>query len=412
MTFKLGCCDTGSGGQDRFAPNVLVGNVANGDSAVAYSSGGFEYIPDVGDGAGIAAAIAYVLGTLGGRGSIGLLPGTYDFNLPTSPVAPFTLPIGCSLRGSASENTFLVGLTGSSVPMFITEQGVELVGLTIVQQCGGPGGASGNLGVVTIQDDGGGTEEPCLFADLRMEISFEATSNVVGAFSVETSAAQPVRIRSVTSTSTGARSGADEDLWTRFIHMSPTGAAPVWIESCRADAYDVTLWVGTVANLMVQDLSGTFDSRFLHQSSLDQIAQIALSSCVGTARNTGGLALDVHSQNTYNVQVINSRFVSLFAGMTNECVRIRSVADGGHAIITGCTFRWDRAGAAVVVGTGAAGCDRNTITACHVYNPNVAGVAVEIVNAASTDNMVLGNSLEAVTQVTDGGTTSQIANNV
>jgi len=395
-------------GPDRFAPTILVGNTAEGDSAVAYNTDNFVYIPDVGDGLGIEAAIAYVTGTLAGYGSILIRPGLFDFNQPTSPAAPFYLPTGCVLRGSGSENTFLVGLSGSTAPLFYIEQGTQIGHLSIGQQCGG-GGAGSGLGVITIQEDGG-TAEPVLLHDLRLEITFEATSNCVAAISIETAVSSPpIRIQNITSTSQGARGGVTPSLWTRFLHVAPVANSPVWVESCRANDYDVTLWVNTVEDLTVTGLIGQFETRFLYQNDF---GRVVLFACRGFALAQGALALDLQSEKTTNVQVTNSEFTSGINSMTNEALRVRSIANGGHATITGCTFRWDRAGAAIVLGTGATGCDRNTITACRVVNPNVAGVGVEIVNVASVDNMVLGNSLEAVTQVTDGGTTSQIANNV
>ncbi len=100
----------GSGGggpppqiEDHFAPRVLVGNVPNGDPAVGQAAP-FEYIPDTGDGAGIAAALTAV-GALGG-GDVWVRPGTYD--LSTGAAAPLTIPSNVRLVG-AGPSTIIVG---------------------------------------------------------------------------------------------------------------------------------------------------------------------------------------------------------------------------------------------------------------------------------------------------------------
>ncbi len=96
----------GSGGggpppqiEDHFAPRFLVGNVPNGDPAVGQAAP-FEYIPDTGDGSGIAAAVAAA--NAAGGGDIWIRPGTYD--LSTGGVTGFVITAPrVTIRGAGFE---------------------------------------------------------------------------------------------------------------------------------------------------------------------------------------------------------------------------------------------------------------------------------------------------------------------
>ena len=111
---------TGSGptppgdSQDRFAPKYLVGNVQAGDSAVSYSTDGFVYIPDLGDGAGIAAALAQP----DGPGDVWIRPGTYDFGQGGSPSMPLTIPAGTRVQG-AGDTTILRARAAGDQGVFV-----------------------------------------------------------------------------------------------------------------------------------------------------------------------------------------------------------------------------------------------------------------------------------------------------
>jgi hypothetical protein len=100
----------GSGGggpppqiQDHFCPKIIVGNVPAGDPAVAQAAP-FQYVPDPGDGTGIALA----LGSLpAGGGDVCVRPGTYDLAGP-----PLVVPSNSTLFG-AGPSTLIRNLTGS-----------------------------------------------------------------------------------------------------------------------------------------------------------------------------------------------------------------------------------------------------------------------------------------------------------
>lgn len=84
-----------------------MGNVPNGDPNVAQAFP-FRYIPDAGDGAGIAQALAEVA-VAGQYGDVYLRPGVYDFGLPNSPALPLVVPPSTSLRGPGVGPPLAVG---------------------------------------------------------------------------------------------------------------------------------------------------------------------------------------------------------------------------------------------------------------------------------------------------------------
>lgn len=91
----------GGSGQDRFAPKYVVGNIANGDSAVEYSTDGFYYFADPGTGAGAGTRLAAALAaaTSGdpdfvALGDVWIRPGTYNVS------QTLVVPSACTVRGS------------------------------------------------------------------------------------------------------------------------------------------------------------------------------------------------------------------------------------------------------------------------------------------------------------------------
>jgi hypothetical protein len=83
------------GSVDHFAPKYLIGNIPNGDDAVPYNTAGFMYIPDPGDGMGIALALTQP----NGPGDLWLRPGLYDLGAGST-AAPLVIPPGIVVKGS------------------------------------------------------------------------------------------------------------------------------------------------------------------------------------------------------------------------------------------------------------------------------------------------------------------------
>jgi len=115
----------GPPGPDHFAPKYLVGNVPAGDDPVAFSLNGFEYIPDPGDGTGIAFALTQP----NGPGDVWIRPGTYD--LGAGPVvAPLVIPAGVRVQG-AGFTTNLVARAAGNQGVFAVGASASLRDLTI-----------------------------------------------------------------------------------------------------------------------------------------------------------------------------------------------------------------------------------------------------------------------------------------
>lgn len=166
----------GAGGPDRFAPKYLVGNVPAGDSATPYSSSGFTYIPDPGDGTGIATALAYANAadpSFVATGDVWIRPGLYDLSLPTSPAAPFTVPAAVTVRGSGGWG---MGLGGN----YATRIKGRTTGDLRVFLCSGTGSALDGLEVVSAVASGVGATGEALIevnGDVRLSNLFVTYEN-------------------------------------------------------------------------------------------------------------------------------------------------------------------------------------------------------------------------------------------
>lgn len=120
-------------GADRFAPRFIVGNVLNGDSATGFSSGGFTYIPDTGNGNGIFDALkAAAVGGFG-NSDVWIRPGVYDFNAAGGTnTGPLVVPVGVRVLG-AGPTTIIYPLSGEHADQgcFVLEQNAVLRDLLI-----------------------------------------------------------------------------------------------------------------------------------------------------------------------------------------------------------------------------------------------------------------------------------------
>lgn len=101
----------GSGGgapsQDRFAPKIVVGNIANGDSSVEYSTDGFYYFADPGVGVGAGGRLAAALAIAAGA-DVWIRPGTFETSTTLNVLA------GTTVRGSGAGSTLI-----QSVPTLV-----------------------------------------------------------------------------------------------------------------------------------------------------------------------------------------------------------------------------------------------------------------------------------------------------
>lgn len=128
----------GAGSQDRFAPTFLVGNTAAGDSAVAYSSGGFNYYPDTGNGAQIAAALAAAAASPD-RGRVYIRRGTYDLGAVGAPATPLAIVAGVAVQGEGNATRILASLVNQGIFTLANTSSLEQIRLEAVADPGSLG---------------------------------------------------------------------------------------------------------------------------------------------------------------------------------------------------------------------------------------------------------------------------------
>jgi hypothetical protein len=132
--------------QDRFAPTFLVGNTAEGDSNVAYNSGGFNYYPDIGDGAQLAVALGAV--TKQG-GVVYVRRGTYDLNLAGSPATPLAVKDNTIVQGEGINATRIQGRPTANQGIFaVNADSVSIRDLRLTISASD----AGSLGSVAVVD--------------------------------------------------------------------------------------------------------------------------------------------------------------------------------------------------------------------------------------------------------------------
>jgi hypothetical protein len=124
------------GGLDRFAPKYVVGNVLAGDPNTP-QLGAFRYIPDPGDGSGIALALTQP----DGPGDVWIRPGTYDFGAG-SVVVPLTIPAGTRVQGAGNTTILVADVRDTKDPgVFEMQQSSQLRDIQITSNS-----ASGTVG--------------------------------------------------------------------------------------------------------------------------------------------------------------------------------------------------------------------------------------------------------------------------
>src|SRR5512135_1790879 len=126
---RLSSSTKGAGPQnvaDHFAPRIIVGNTPAGDPAIAQAAP-FQYIPDPGDGTGIAAACAAAAIT---PGDIWIRPGTYDFNLGAQ-AGPIAIPPNTRVYGAGRTTTLVRGRSTGNQGVFTLGAGAVLESLSV-----------------------------------------------------------------------------------------------------------------------------------------------------------------------------------------------------------------------------------------------------------------------------------------
>jgi hypothetical protein len=175
----------GPPGPDHFKPKYLVGNIPAGDDPVAYNVNGFMYIPDPGDGSGIAIALTQP----NGPGDVGIRPGLFDYNAGVV-VAPLVIPAGVTVWGSG-ETTVVRGRFSGDQGVFVLNSGPafgpfatlrDIVVESAVGEVPGPGLSTSVIRCVNA----------CTLEDVGVSFRTNAASLLRNAISFETSFGSPL----------------------------------------------------------------------------------------------------------------------------------------------------------------------------------------------------------------------------
>lgn len=185
------CCSSGSSpgtSLDRLAPTIVVGNTLEGDSAVAYSQDGFVYVPDTGNGAGIATALG-LLGANGGR--VYIRRGDYNFNNVGGPAGPLTVPGSTTIQGEDIDSTTIVGRSAGAQGIFDLNSSCQVMDMTLASTVADPAG-TGIAGLIRGRNLG-------TLQNLRLYVASATTSVLRAGISWTSSAtsSEPVQMNNV-----------------------------------------------------------------------------------------------------------------------------------------------------------------------------------------------------------------------
>lgn len=183
---------------DHFAPKYLVGNVPAGDPAVAQGAP-FVYIPDPGDGTGIALALTQP----NGPGDVWIRPGVY--NLALAGAGPLLVPATIRVQGSGQTTIIQTRSTGNQ-GAFVLNQGSQLRDLNITtlasnENSVGSTAVVRSIGAAVIENVHVTFATAALGA-LRYGISFEASG--AAPLGGEITALRNVQVQATTTTGIGS----------------------------------------------------------------------------------------------------------------------------------------------------------------------------------------------------------------
>lgn len=424
ITFYPQASGGGPAAQDRFWPRYLVGNVPAGDSPVAYSVAGFDYIPDLGNGAGIAAALALAVAD---PGVVGVRRGSYDLNAAGAPVVPFSVPAGTIVQGMGP---YIVGLnqpTGQIIARDEGDQGVFSIDgngaqvrdiMIIVPES--PQGAvfAGSNYLCRLGPDGSGGFENVVI----LSFGLPTDSLIRRFFSAENSNTASF-LRCYALHFTPSRLGADPADWLSAFYVGQPTALLCDIQMCASVGQDVSVFSATLSSIIKVSAHSClgFARRGIYQSP----ATPGVVTCgngsffVATDVNSIGVELTPGTAaSNYGSSLQDSALIGVVGDMLGAALHIHGAPGGaGFVRVLGDFFLWqrDQAGAVVEIGdTGVADpCDRNLINDNQISSNGSAANGVAVLDAANTSNSIQINSiLVGGAQTADAGTLTQIAGNV
>lgn len=219
--------------QVYFAPRIIVGNVLAGDSAVAYDTDGFTYIPDPGDGTGIEAALAAL--ALVGPGWIHIRRGEYD--LASGAVANLQVSDGVFISGDGETATLILGRTDGdqTVFTFLGGGGLRHIGIDV------PSGDVGATGGSVILVDSGSVDIE------QVTVAFDGDADTALRVALRVALNGVVTLRRWTSSTTSTGGAVDTD---PFVHLYTVEGSPPETPLGAIRGIDVTTTGGDIPFLV------------------------------------------------------------------------------------------------------------------------------------------------------------------
>ena len=385
--------------QERFAPKYMVGNTLSGDSAAAYSAGGFRYFPDPGDGSGIAAALSAAAVA---PGDVCVRPGTYDFSLGVV-ATPLVVPPSVRLYGAGHANTLLVSKrTGNQGILRVTGGAIEIEGFGF-SVLSASGGFTGQTAVLLLTGDG------------MVSVRRSSFSLVLDASSVMRAciSSQGPTLDVVDCTGTGpARLLEESGAWVCFV-ITNNGLTRTTVQHARTVGFDTPVLVMD-SSCLIEDLSATdWGLWAVYQEGAGGLG-IETSVLAAETAVTGGVRFaglnDSLQISSYLTTTSISGNSSLGPG-----IQIASGAAGGRIRVATNSVFWQRAsGSAIEIGDGEPGgfSDSSPITANIINNQAVGGIGVRVRDNSCRRNNVSVNVINAAVPVENNSGTTQIVGNV
>lgn len=393
----------GAAGQDRFAPTFLVGNTAAGDSAVAYSSAGFNYYPDTGNGAQIAAALAAATASAD-RGRVYIRRGTYNLGAVGGPAAPLVVSSGVAVQGEGDATIITASTVNQGVFTLANTASLEQIRLTATAEAT----SLGSTAMVVASDS-------VTLGNVHLEMGTDAAGALREALRLVSTGGTPLprltNIRVVISTSTG---GLDPSIGIRADGTVVTGRGITISggdQALSSNNSDVS-----IEQLFAFDWS---TNGVIHTGTgRVSINTANLVSNAATAVSAEGVVLGGSGHTLSNVDVTNTalqmttgiRFSTTSSNHRVEGCRISGGwADGivlgstagasatSNTTITNCRIEAGGYGIRAAADTNGLVVAKNQITVASGGSAAVAA-GVRIEGAASAGNTVEGNRIT----VTDG----------
>jgi len=400
----IGSSSGGGSSEDRFAPRYVVGNVLAGQSAVPLDVGGFTYIPDPGNGSGIAAALI-AAGMV--PGDVAIRPGTYDLDSIGSPVAIMVVPAGVRVNGAGQGVTVILGRTAGDQGIFRLSDDSSISDMKLdVQTVGGEVIYSGSSSVVQMFGARCMVER-CVF-DLATTLSSFIVTCIEAGGGV---------VRDCEATGT-PRGGPDDPIWTSFIQRLDD-LNQLTVQNCRVLGFDVSLisrCTSSSSRTIVNNLYSESPALFgVYQSIGDGACEYISITDSEFFCEAGVVGVSFGSPSFFQNaggSLINSKIVGDGDQTSVPAVAIRAGGGGLIRVQGNMILGWNRpAGAAIDIGLGAPSdpCNGNLIQNNQIFNQ--FGTGVEVLNSSNSDNMVQNNLIIAAVPVVSASATTQISGN-